>query len=336
MKPKVTKHLSNIEIDEISLVDRSANQHAHVAIAKRASEEESMPNLFTEEGAPLSEEELEDGQVVFDEDGQAYQYSLNLDAADEAAEEEEVEVEDSVEETEEVEDDEVGKASMAGMWGGVKNFTSGLKGAAGPVKPGSAMGAGRSTRAFATKNKKAIGATAAAGAGGMGVGYMSKSFSEEVMEELSKAYSDEERDAVLSKALGRVEELLEEQHEAVEIAKAERELRLTNEYISKAADYNLPVDPAELGPVLYRMAETMEYDDCAVIAKCLEAAGAAIFEEVGYIGGGDNVDVLDQVNAVADEYIGKSADVSKAEAWESVFEANPQAYDEYLAQRRGF
>ena len=62
-----------------------------------------------------------------------------------------------------------------------------------------------------------------------------------------------------------------------EIAKAERDLRLTREYISKAEEYNLPVDPKELGPVLYRMAETMEYDDCAVIAKCLETAGEILF-----------------------------------------------------------
>lgn len=160
---------------------------------------------------------------------------------------------------------------------------------------------------------------------------VSKSFSESIMEELSKAYSDEDRDKVISKAFSRMEELEKRYAAAEEIAKSERNLRLTREYISKAADYNVPVDPQELGPVLFRMAETMSYEDCAVIAKCLDAAGEMLFEERGYIGGGDNNDVLDMVNARAVE-IGKSATVQNVNA---VFDENPQAYDEYLAQRRG-
>lgn len=165
---------------------------------------------------------------------------------------------------------------------------------------------------------------------------VAKSFSEEVMEELSKAYSDEERDTVLSKAFAEVEGYQQQAYEAVSIAKAERDLRLTNEYIAKAAEYNVPVDASELGPVLYRMTEAMSYEDCSVIAKCLEASGAMIFDEVGFLGGGDNVDVLDAVDAQAQELIGKSADSTEA-AWSQVFEQNPAAYDEYLAQsRRGY
>ena len=83
------------------------------------------------------------------------------------------------------------------------------------------------------------------------------------------------------------------------VAKSERDLRLTREYIAKSAEYNLPVDPKELGPVLYRMAESMSYDDCAVIAKCLESAGNILFEELGYQGGGDNSDIYSQVEAHA-------------------------------------
>ena len=112
------------------------------------------------------------------------------------------------------------------------------------------------------------------------------------MEELSKAFSDEDRDAGDRQGAGSGRGARgQARSESPEVAKAERDLRLTREYVSKAAEYNLPVDPTELGPVLYRMAETMSYDDCAVIAKCLETAGSILFEEVGYQGGGDNDDI---------------------------------------------
>ena len=121
---------------------------------------------------------------------------------------------------------------------------------------------------------------------------------------------------------------------STKIAKSERDLRLTREYISKAAEYNLPIAPDELGPVLYRMAETMSYDDCAVIAKCLETAGEIIFEETGYTGGGDNTDVYSQVEAHAYDTFGKSEDFNAVSAINTVFDQNPDAYDEYLRSQQ--
>ena len=257
------RKLSNMEIDEISLVDKGANQHAMITIAKRAPEEDTMPELYNEDGNLLDENTLENGQVVYDGEGNAYEFTLD-----------EVEVE-------EPELEKVGKS------------------------------------AFLNTSKQTT--------------KVSKSFSEQVMEELSKAYSDDDRDKVIAKALGKVEELEQRYSQAEEIAKSERDLRLTREYIAKAADYNLPVDPSELGPVLYRMAETMDFNDCAVIAKCLEGAGAMIFQEQGYIGGGDNTDIMSQVEAQAVE-IGKSA---SPENITTVFDQSPDAYNEYLASQRG-
>ena len=227
MAPRAARRLTNMEIDEISLVDKGANQHAMITIAKRAPEEETMPEYYTEDGELLNEDaSLEDGDIVYDEEGNAYEFTL------EDEDDEELEL--------------VGKSAF--------------------------------------------------------FDYQPRSgFAEQVMEELSKAYSDDDRDQVIAKALGRVEELENAQLHAQEIAKSERDLRLTREYVSKAAEYNVPVAPEELGPVLYRMAETMEYDDCAVIAKALEGAGAMIMEEVGYIGGGDNADVMSQVELHAQQ-----------------------------------
>jgi hypothetical protein len=261
-------NLTDMEIDEISTVDKTANQFSRFVIAKRAPEEEEMPQIYDQEGSPLTEDDLEFGDVVFDEDGQAYEY-----------------VEDTGEY--EYEDENQGELVETG--------------------------------------KSAFFQPPAHQAG---------SFSAQVMEELSKAFSDDDRDAIIAKALGRVDELEQAQAHSELIAKSERDLRLTREYVSKAAEYNLPVSPDELGPVLYRMAETMSYDDCAVIAKCLETAGAIIFEEVGYQGGGDNADIYSQVEAHAHDVFGKAEDFNPATAVNKVFDMNPDAYDEYLLAQR--
>jgi hypothetical protein len=262
--PRPIRNLSDMEIDEISLVDKGANQHAMITIAKRATEEDVMPDLYSEDGSLVDENALQDGDIVFDAEGNAYQF--------EAGEEE-------VEEEHKEEPVSVGK---------------------------SAFGTRQTTPA-------------------------TTSFSDQVREELSKAYTDADRDAVITKAFGRIDELEKAQRQAEEIAKSERDLRLTREYVAKAADYNLPVDPQELGPVLYRMAESMSYEDCAVIAKCLETAGDALFQEIGYQGGGDNADVMSMVEQKAVE-IGKSA---SPQGVTEVFDSSPEAYDEYLRAQRG-
>src|SRR4051812_47668237 len=138
--PRPVKRLTNMEIDEISLVDKGANQHAMITIAKRAPEEELMPELYNEDGELLDQDSLEDGQIVFDDEGNAYQFTA-----------------DAEEEVEEQQFAEVGKSAF-----------------------------------FKSKAKSAP---------------VTKSFSSQIMEELSKAYSDEDRDKVLSKAFSRIEEI---------------------------------------------------------------------------------------------------------------------------------
>jgi len=72
---KEVRHISNMEIDEISLVDIPANQHAAVVIAKRATEEEAVENVqvFDETGNAIDVNDLDFGDVVFDENGQAFE-----------------------------------------------------------------------------------------------------------------------------------------------------------------------------------------------------------------------------------------------------------------------
>jgi len=267
MPRPIRNNLTDMDIDEISTVDKAANQFSRFVIAKRAPEEDEMPKIYNQEGQPLDEDQLDFGDIVYDDQGNAYEF-----------------VEDEGEEIPE----EERQAEMASV--------------------------GKS--AFFEQQPQ------------------SGSFTASVMEELSKAFSDKDRDAVIAKALGRVEEIESKYEQVAKAAQAERDLRLTREYISKAAEYNLPVAPDELGPVLYRMAETMSYEDCSVIAKCLETAGNILFEETGYQGGGDNADIYSQVEAHAYDTFGKAEDFNAATAINKVFEQNPDAYDEYIAAQR--
>ena len=255
---RVVKELTSIEIDEISLVDRPANQHARVQIAKRATEEDIVPEIYDENGEVLDAELLEPGDTVFDEDGNAYEVVL--------------------EDAQEYADDNDEELAPVG-----------------------------------------------------------KSFADEVRESLSKAFTDIERDEVISKAMEQVSLLEKRASEAERIAKSERDLRLLGEYVEVAKNYNVPIEPTELAPVLMRMAETMSYEDCSVIHKALTSAGSTIFEEIGRIGGGDNADVMSRVDAFLEEGISKSdSKVSKADAMADFFLQNPAAYDEYIADRNNF
>jgi hypothetical protein len=152
------------------------------------------------------------------------------------------------------------------------------------------------------------------------------------LEELAKSLEDEDQREAVAKALEAVSKAEERATEAEEIAKAERDLRLEREFISKAAEFSLPVPPAELGPVLKRAAENLEREDFDTIVKCLYAASAEgdLYSEIGKRGGGDNADIFDEVEVRAQEIMKSAENVSKEAATAAVFEMNPGAYDQYM------
>jgi len=159
------------------------------------------------------------------------------------------------------------------------------------------------------------------------------------LDELSKAIRDEDGRADFSKALqARFEAYETEISKAQELAASERDLRLEREFIAKAAEFVVPVAAEELGPVLKRAAESLSVEDFGVIVKCLDAAtelSQDVFGEVGKRGTGANVDIFDAVEAEAGE-IAKARGVSKEQAAAELFEANPQAYDQYRQSHPGF
>lgn len=69
--------LSDMAFDEVSLVFKGANQHSRVAIAKSADgvDKEETMGYTDQDGNPVDVENLSEGDVVFDEDGQGYVYT---------------------------------------------------------------------------------------------------------------------------------------------------------------------------------------------------------------------------------------------------------------------
>lgn len=270
------REIRDLVIDEISLVDKGANQHATVTIAKSADgDKENYMDIYDELGNPLDPDALEIGDVVYDAAGDAYEIQADDDTPNEVEHQEEREL-------------AVAKSSPF-------------------------------TRRESTREPVA------------------KGFAQGLREELSKALTDRDRDEVINKAFGQIEALTEATEIAKRAAENERDIRLTAEYVEIAKSYDLPgLDAQQLGGVLKRAAESLSFEDCEVIGKALQfasEAGDVLYSEIGSVGGGDNSDVLSMVNAHVDGYVGKSAGFSREELTAEVFAQNPDAYDQYLAER---
>jgi hypothetical protein len=265
------KELRDLEIDEISLVDKGANQHARTVIAKRHDEEDKMDEYFDAEGNPVDVASLELGDVVYNENGEAFE----LEADDETEVEQERELATVGKRADDVNPFQVSKSETSSV--------SSLR------------------------------------------------------EAFSKALTDEDRDGVISKALDLIGEQEKIAKAAAATAEAERQMRLDREYTEVAKSYDVGIAPEVLGPVLKRAAESLSREDCEVLSKALQAGSEAtgqLFEEIGKRGGGANSDVFNTVEAYLDETVSKGETGSRAEQVSKVFEENPNAYDEYLAEQR--
>lgn len=284
MDKKTAQQLSNLDIDEISLVDRPANQHGLVTITKR---QENLVGIYDSEGVELSEDELEAGDVVFDDDGQQYL----VEETNEVAEEPEL----------------VGKAVNFGSFG------SGAK------KLGN----------MADRNRKGL---VAGGAAGFVGGRMSKSYSDTVLEELSKAYTTGDRDEVIAKALGRIEESDQRAQRAENIAKALADEAEYGEFFEVAKNFDaLPVETDELATILQTVSKVLDEDQLNTLGRVLAAADNSIYASEGYDGAGDS-SVYGLVESAAAEAVGKGLSLSQEEAVVALFAENPDAYEEYLSE----
>jgi hypothetical protein len=259
--------LFDMEIDEVSFVRRGANQHAPVAFSKsHGTTEEETVGFYDENGVEVDIDALDVGDVVFDEDGDAFAVTQDEDG-DEAEGQEQFEYE--------YEDDDDREPALVG-----------------------------------------------------------KSFGDDVMEAISKAVNDDERTSIISKAFAQQQYELEiakaQAEEAQMRADAEHDARVTEAFIAKAEEFNLPVAPTVLGPILKKMTTVLDDQELDIIEKVFTSAGDMIYDEIGYVGGGDNASVMDQVNMTAND-----GDISPEQAAVAMFESNPEAYDAYLAEQNG-
>lgn len=363
---KRARALTNMDYDEVSLVDVPANQHAMVMISKRHTQGAEMPDLTTDdvelydhEGYVVDEADLVTGDVVYDSEDNPYEYTSPEDM-----DERELVGKGVVNEAKygfragrimrngtreangqkkaERASDYIargGRARRAGARAGF-GFTPEAQaaGRAGRRGASNAASAGRS----AAGNRGVQ--LAAAGAAGAGGGYAAdrqvhKSFSESISKALAEAYDDSDRDAIIEEFAKAYDAQQNELDELASIAKSERDTRLEGEYIEVAKNLGLPGDPGELGPVLKRMSDVMDPADVEVIAKTLDGISGILYEEFGYDGFVDNGysgSGIDDAEAAAEARISKagSETVSKAAGVEQFYVENPGAYDEYLANRR--
>jgi hypothetical protein len=253
--------LSQMKIDEVSLVDQDANGFADMLIAKRDDSEEQMSQ-------PQGELTFSDDDLVYDDEGRAY---LPVQLAETDADEDEDDAEPYSAEDDEADDED---------------------------------------QAEETANA--------------------------VLQGLSKALGDSDRDQVVAQAYGEINKAQRRAARAESVAKAERDLRLTREYITKAEAYSLPVPANVLGPVLKRCSESLSREDCNILAQCFDSASEASYDpysEIGKSGGGSNTDILTEVDARAEELFVKGVEAgsgfTREQAVAKVFDINPQAYDEY-------
>lgn len=357
---RMVKRLSGLEIDEISLVDRPANQHGRVVISKN-DQEEDMPDLFDADENPVDESELRVGDFVYDEEGNEFQVRDDVDPTTEL--EEELEEEGDPRYYQE-ELESVGKGVLSAVGTSPKNIA---RVRLGRMQAKEAVGAGKKrlgdeklatqmylgrraagarrqvgeqtagARRYVGQNKLAF-AAGGAGAGGLGAGYaggrVKKSAGQRFLEDISKAVSDEDRDQLISKVFDEYEDISKRNDLLEDVVVRLVDEREAEEYTEVAKGYGLGSED-ELGGLLQRAANSMDPEDVRLIDRLLQGAGEmskALYVEQGIGGYGDS-DVLEQVYALAGEGIAKSdLGMSAEQAVTAIFDNNPAAYEEYLAE----
>lgn len=314
------------------------------------------PVIYDAAGDEVFDDELEHGGTYYDENGTAYVYDATGEFAgdDEDDDDGGYEVGDYLPE-DMYEGELVGKAWNSGLLRASTGAGNWAKKVRGRMESPFVAGG---TRAHLQAGMRGVGArgaeifaanptaVAAGGAGAVGVGgvgygasrrrrdRVGKSLGNSVLEELSKALGDDERNQVISKAMDYVQVADRRAAEAMQIAKSLQDERDLIEFVDIAKSYDLPGDPVVLGQVLKSAAETMTRDELIALDQVLTAASEqALYGELGSGGNHQASGVMDEVYALAGQAVGKFDGLSPEQAITAMFEANPMAYDEYLSER---
>jgi hypothetical protein len=345
--------LHGLEIDEVSLVDRPANQHGLVTITKR-DEGGMATGIYDEQGVEYDLDELEPGMEAFDEQGTR----LSIVDEDTATELEEqgydiydIEVPDDASE---LTDEGLSLASV-GKAGGAAAITGGahtafqagrtkatqllghMDGSRRKMELGALKGTMKARSAVQSRPIAAVAAGAGgAGAAGYGAGRLKKNFSgADLLQELSKAYTDADRNGVIAKAFQAVEAADSRAANAENIAKALQHRAEVEQYVELAKSYELPVDDLELGTVLHAIAKNAGLTDgqLDLVDRVFSAAGEAVYLEQGSAGLGGSP-IFEQMSGLAYDVVGKAGgDLSAEQALVALLDSNPDAYTDYLREQ---
>jgi len=135
----------------------------------------------------------------------------------------------------------------------------------------------------------------------------------------------------------RLEKAEKHAEESDKLAKAERDERLTRDFIAKAELFKaLPFKAAEFGPVLKSASEKLSKDQFAELERVLTAADEQIakgdlFKEQGSGGDGTPADGLDEMTRKAEELRKSDPSLSQYEAMNRARLADRAAQERYLA-----
>lgn len=338
MSRRTVKQLRDLEIDEVSLVDKPANQHGLVAITKR-DEGTAMDELFDEHGRPVDEDSLQPGDVAYTADGERL-VMLTDDDVD-ALLEQGYDVQD-IDET----PAEAAGLELSGVGKNAGNIAT-SRTVRGAARLGNAWSKAGEYATGTVTRRKAAGAAAITGGATSAVSYVggrsgrretkaaryTPSLGREVAAELSKALNDDDRDSVVSKVAEHVDRL--EQVAMGAISKAERlEAYIEDQgWLEVAKGYEVPAAEEEVAAILSKAASVMSPQELDTLDRIFKSAGEQVFyDESGVAGYTAESEIMDQVNATVREIVGK-ADITPEQATTALFESNPGAYDAYLSER---
>lgn len=346
--------LHGLEIDEVSLVDRPANQHGLVTITKR-DEGGMATGIYDEQGVEFDLDELEPGMEAFDGQGNP----LTIVDEDTAAQLEtegydifDLEVPDDLSGLEFDDEDQRPTLASVGKAGGAAAITGGAHTAfvAGRNKATQLLGHMDGTRrkmelgalkgtmkARAAVQNRPLSTAAGAGAVGYGSGRMKKNLSvgEQLLQELSKAYTDSDRNQVIAKAFQAVQAADERATSAETIAKALQLRAEQEQYVELAKSYQLPVDDRDLGVVLHAIAKNAGLSDAQLdlVDQVFSAAGEAVYLEQGSAGINGSP-LFEQMQATAYDVVGKAGgDLTAEQALVALLDSDPEAYNDWLREQ---
>lgn len=144
----------------------------------------------------------------------------------------------------------------------------------------------------------------------------------------------------LSRVPAELHQVVKAAWDAQETATHERNLRLTREYVEKAAGYtNLPVNPADFGPVLRELAEKAP-EAAAKMEGVLKAADEALaagglFVEAGAAGTGrgGGTSAWDEIVSKAAALVQKDSSLTPEQARLRIMEQEPALYGRHRREQ---